>query len=150
MSYRESTSKIAIEPYCIFCGEPTVNVETSVRVDRTSSSGSVWGRTGRIITTETTTTTRSIPFPAHSQCREEIERANSVSGKILLGLVIVSIGIGLFMALYFHNLGNGIVACLGAGMPMLAAYIYFFQKLPSVRGSAERYAETHKIEESAG
>jgi hypothetical protein len=152
MSYRESTSKIAIEPYCIFCGRPTDNVETYTRTDthRSSTSSTDYAQRKIYRTTTTTTNTVTIPFPAHPHCREEIEQANSVSGKILLGLFIASIGIGAFMGLYFRNLGSGIVAWLGAGIPMLAVYIYFFRKLPSVQGSAERYAETHKVEESAG
>ncbi len=153
MSYRESTSKIAIEPYCIFCGRPTDNVETYTRTDTHRSSTSsipLWDQRKRYMTTTTTYNTVTIPFPAHPHCREEIARANSVDGKIMLGLFITSIVIGVFMGLYFHNFVSGVVACLGAGIPMLVVHSHFSSKLAGVGDSAERYAEAHKLEESAG
>jgi hypothetical protein len=152
MSYRESTSKIAIEPYCIFCGKPTDNVETYTRTDtrRSSTSSTHWDQRKRYIETTTTYNTVTIPFPAHPHCRGEIERANRVEGRILLGLVIAALGIAVFMGLYFQDLVRAIVALLGTGIPMLAVYSFYFRKLPSVQGSAEQYAATHQIEESAG
>jgi hypothetical protein len=82
MPYSSSSSKVFIEPYCVFCREPTSYVETRTFSENSSSSYTAFG------TRYTTTSTRSFtcPFPTHPDCLKQFERDRQ-RGKLLGGAI---------------------------------------------------------------
>ncbi|MBN1285858.1 MAG: hypothetical protein JXB47_10705 [Anaerolineae bacterium] len=92
MSYRsqshQSTHQVRIDPYCIFCGKPTSNVEqhTTSKTKTTVMPGSGVRYEGASLT---------IPFPAHPECLKKEKRDTwlwSIVGAVAIAVILLIVG----------------------------------------------------------
>ena len=105
MSYQSSsTSKIRIDPECLFCGNPTNETQTYSLVD------GWWTISG------SSTTTMRIPIPAHSICFEKATKVEHQSCLLLIATFAVPF-LTMFILELLANLiySAGCVGCTDVG-----------------------------------
>jgi parallel beta-helix repeat protein len=149
MTYSSTSNTVFIEPYCIFCKEPTSYVETRKFSESSSSSYTLSG------TRYTTTSTRSFtcPFPTHPDCLKQFEQERQ-RGKLFGGAIA---GAAFVIAILFFVIALvgggplfesvcGTATCTflpGAGLGLLVRQHFDKKVAKKLEGVVTQYYERH-------
>ena len=129
--------RVIIEPYCIFCGKPTDNVERHAFTKGTGETSHWYGRTVH-------TSYDVMPFPAHPSCYKGVFFGNKF---VLIASIVCFIA---FILVAFVS-ATGILKvndCIMLGPLALAVlgmygYAVGFGDKESKGNLVERYCDTH-------